>query len=843
MNIPKIELTPEVDDKEENYLSFLEALTDVEDLYDNVTEENDSKKYNLKLSLKDKGSYTDLEDFEASDNETDVKLIKHRHPISLKNLDLESGSVLETFKTQVRKPNGQKKLKTQESVVQQDNPSSSLLEAMQEEDGKTDIEIEETDNEYETHDDIVEPAFVLDNLYKNYEVIESERAENNVATPVVENCYEEEENNELLKTMSYLSNLSLASNFSNATDVEIVNTDSDGEVHPKKLKNKKKRSARKQLKVIATDEEDLDLSEVESKQSHKRSKRNLKVRSKSMPFESDNEYSDNPNFPICKNVITKKQKSLLLPEVERDILTDVEDFEQDNPIPVNDIVVDEEAFENKLREIASSYSNIAECSNVTKNQLLYVAEAVGEHINDENDTDVDCYQSESEVAAPESNNFEECLNVSFYSPQKNVNKTVKFDVKVKKNNLQLPASNQNELTDLENIDSSSENDEIPVAIVNNECVTTDEEDIESKEIVVKSDFPDIILPRATRNLILLTESKSNQPSIKILPLDEDYELGITQVKEVATDEEHFSDENYEIDASFEPIPDLTLYATDGGSIDISDKLKVDKLHDKIDIKTDTEDLFVEKSPKKRKPPKFKYFKKACAPQKKLLVVEQNEALSLTDTEDIYLSDSSKTNTKLSVPVDDTDKQATDVEYIPSSDSDDDAETRSLSCTPQHMREMSGEVILNREGGGPVSANDRLMSKLKLPLRNKVIASPVYTDTEDMNASTDDEIISRSAPHDGNLIGSGLDQVFSSNVHVQSLNRFNCDSAADVMYLKGGGYVEVDTEIDEIITDEKNYKENDLNKNEQSVYIDFEQDFVSFGVNLKQGLANSLILYF
>lgn len=821
MNIPKIQLTPETGETEENYLSFLEALTDVEDLYDdNEDEAKTAKKYKLKLCLKDKGYNTDLEDFEASDNESDkINLIKHSNPISLNSLDLESGIATESYKTAVRKPNGQRKFKTQQSLVQENHPLLSLHESMQDNEGKTDVECDYSDNDYEINDILPEPDFILDNMYKNYEVNDAEGVTNTatVSTPVMETGCEEEANNSLLKSMSYLSNLSLASNFSNVTDVENLNSDVE-EVSSRKCKNKKRRSKSKQLKAVGTDEEDLELSEAENKYQYKKQKRHLKVRSKSMPFDSDNEQSDNPRFPVCKNVISKKQKSLMLPQTDHDILTDVEDFEQENPIPVVNIEIDEEAFENKLREIASSYSNTAECTNMTKNKILYMANADGEVEIEGNPTDVDSYESENDESN-EINQPDDCLGVTFYSTQKKMKK----EKITKASNLIIPQEESELLTDLENIDSSEENEQMPVAIMNENYASTDEEDLDIIELGENEFIEEIILPQPTRNLIILAENDSNQPSIKILPLPEDYKSDVTPVNELDTDEDHFSDEVAEESSSHESTINLSSYVTDGGSIDITDKFKLDKIIDKIDSRTDTEDLVIDKVPMKRKAPKFKHFKNLNKPQSNLLNVEKNDALTLTDTEELYLSDSSKAN-KLNIPNDEvTDKQATDVEYLPSSGSDDESERRVMSCTPLHMREMSGEVILNREGGGPIPVNDRLMSNLKLPFRNKIISSPVYTDTEDMNASSDEEFTSLSP----SLVNPELDQVYSSNVHVQNTRRFNCDNEADVMYLKGGSYEELDTEVDEIITDE--------HKNEQSVHIDFEQDSVSFGYNVPQGI--------
>ncbi|KAG5895836.1 hypothetical protein JTB14_038266 [Gonioctena quinquepunctata] len=92
MDIPKIAITQEAEeDDDNNQMSFSEVLTDVEDLYEETVRNHIPKnRRKLRIKLTRDEYLTDLEDFEASDDEDmNRNIVEHAEPMSMDNLDLE----------------------------------------------------------------------------------------------------------------------------------------------------------------------------------------------------------------------------------------------------------------------------------------------------------------------------------------------------------------------------------------------------------------------------------------------------------------------------------------------------------------------------------------------------------------------------------------------------------------------------------------------------------------------------------------------------------------------------------------------------------------------------------
>ena len=183
--------------------------------------------------------------------------------------------------------------------------------------------------------------------------------------------------------------------------------------------------------------------------------------------------------------------------------------------------------------------------------------------------------------------------------------------------LKLPENQDEALTDVENLNSSDDEDDdiqkskklMPLALVKSDALTDveDFDDPDSDEANDEESSPDINLPSPVREFTVLVESKSGEPYKETTPLPENMLLGFDDLDmdKGLTDIEDFSDEsgNEEDDEENElkyrenfKFPDI-----DGGVVESSDHSMVKESSLRVshtpEPKTDTEDIFV-KNPEK-----------------------------------------------------------------------------------------------------------------------------------------------------------------------------------------------------------------------------------------------------
>lgn len=829
-DIPKIAITPE-SEEDDNFLSLTEALTDLEGIDEDSPVANYkqkvTRKNKLKIKLTADADTTDYEDYEASDNDDNVNLIKHSTPISLDDMDLESSTYEESFKVKEMSGRGKNKLRTQNSTTQVKKDLHDECDESYK--NLTDEELFNTDSEMQL-EDIEVPN--LDLEYYNDDVNVTEQLKlaygNSSDDLATDN----------LKVNQLSSTLSLSPNLSDLTDVEVLYSDSNDELDGVKGKSRRRRR-RGGRKYSATDVEDLEISDNEirgvtqnKKSSKKQARVNTMAKCQSLNFESDNEENGYFRFPICKKAV--KKGILKIPNFDTGLLTDTEDVEGElddqSPLlenkPSSDI-----SFAEKLDDIAAYCGQTTEVNTLLKDKHSHKRANKDKESSKQQSVESDDYRSE-EAAYNEEKEKKSTHGICVSSKLKyKGNETTKEEI----------------VTDCEDIDSSSDDESavIPTAMLREN--TTEEEDYVDDMFDYIYQVPEIELPPPSRNLVVLKENNP-LPTVHIVPLPDNVPEKIQLQELIPTDEESISDAE-------DALETLTTVTTpevpplDFGFVDIIEsfgqKLKVG--HADNDSVTDTEELILDNKEKRRRAPKFKYLHEKSLGLKKELVISAETAL-LTDTEDIYLSEGNARETNYLAPRQVNDG-ATDIEnLVDSSDDDKDVGGRPLSCTPQHMREMGGETVVAKEGAGPFSKEERISVNLRKKEIKQFAVSPTNTDTEEMVTSADEDVVnySRAETATPNQVHQEFDGMSSSKVHAEILNKFDGDASSEVMYLKGGGYTERNTDV-EYISDEE--QEIEINYNdmiledyifigcgEKQVSLNYRDGLVSFGI----GKGNILI---
>lgn len=345
---------------------------------------------------------------------------------------------------------------------------------------------------------------------------------------------------------------------------------------------------------------------------------------------------------------------------------------------------------------------------------------------------------------------------------------IKFSGKISKKGKKTPAKTlmlglpQNEdegVTDVENLNSSDSDEQdaasssrknsnqlIPNAFIKSHALT-DVEDFgeESSDDGMDNDF-DLPLPAPVREVVILTESNEGAPIMKSSPLPDqlllgfnnlDMDKGLTDVEDFSGDDE----EGYEKPSKFyidEPI------VLDGGVIESSDRTTDNKgrvfdrqMHEP---KTDTEDIFVDKSDCRRRKNRSKHY--TLSKQKaNSLFVQPTSVAATTDVEDLDVEDDDvvlkdknikskkKGNDCFQLTPRETSGGKTDVEYLSGEEMD--------STPPDHS---SPTVI---DGSSTIACSDYLGSKAKTMAMPVIIkfsaeANQCHTDTEDMQTVSDAE---------------------------------------------------------------------------------------------------------
>lgn len=348
------------------------------------------------------------------------------------------------------------------------------------------------------------------------------------------------------------------------------------------------------------------------------------------------------------------------------------------------------------------------------------------------------------------------INITFGSNKKCLKKK-----SLQKTSLSLPVKTDDVLTDVENLNSSEDDDDdnqcktnlsIPAAVFKTGNLTDVEDfddDIDDDDEIVHDDF---MLPSPTRQMVILSE---NDNVSKVLPLSNSSFLLVQPVDDSGlTDNEDLSDyedddlssgKGYEI----EQIPD---YILDSG-------ISVVNNNDKV--LNDESPTAIEPERKKRTKSKISH------KHKKLLSVGKPQAVITTDVEELSDDDrSSKKSLKKSeiqLPITD-DGGKTDVEYFSEDEAfinyytpeiDNDAISGNTYFSLVHLKD--GENSKEREN----------KNNFNLPVIRKIVATPIQlTDSE---ALSDD---------DGALNEYRSDMVTPSDL-CDALNESGCSTVHDV----------------------------------------------------------------
>ncbi|KAG5895835.1 hypothetical protein JTB14_038265 [Gonioctena quinquepunctata] len=683
----------------------------------------------------------------------------------------------------------------------------------------TDEEFYETDNEMQQENI---PEITVDlNAYNvdNIDEAESNKHASGLLTPSPRSILSDSNDSDTQHVNTQLlSTLSLSPNLSDLTDVEILLSD-DGEAKPLK----KGKSKRRRQEALANNQSQIQ----------KKSQSELMIRSQSLAYESDNEDEYRLQFPVCKKIAEKKHSILNIPEFDTNFPTDTEDLEDlsESVTSPTSQGGDDLAFDEKLAEMAAGSSQ----TRKTQHQGFErepESELKGcDSIDDHSNTDIDNYETDDSSAMKPAKTPSFDYDIKF-SP------TLKDNKRSPPSGLSVPVQSDEAVTDCENLDSSDDEDrreKMQFALLRSTDLT-DEEELDG-DPYSRADYPEIELPPPVRNMIILKDNES-LPTVKILPIDDDSQWNSpnNEAEEVSTDEESIS----HIDDSIDRTVAVEFLFQDCGVIDESEEVrrKSKTRSDMADELTDTEELVMD-TQKRRRAPKFKYMhEKFLSEKNKLAVKPSTDSRKLTDTEDVYLTDDNEETFRSLSPMlnlpDAIADGATDTEVIAQS-SDEEIYTRPGSRTPQHMREMEGEMIMSKDGSGAFSPQERLLVNKNVKRPVDVIPSPMYTDTEDLATSADEDLTSytRAETATPSQVQRALDQVSSSKVHTEDKRKFDAEGC---MYLKGGGYVEHPTDVEDLSEEECVVREVIIpdsgvwavDLGEKKISLDFRNGSASFG---------------
>lgn len=147
------------------------------------------------------------------------------------------------------------------------------------------------------------------------------------------------------------------------------------------------------------------------------------------------------------------------------------------------------------------------------------------------------------------------INILFHSQKKSSRNKATKSIPTSSSLLLLPKHSEDALTDVENLNSSDDDEDfktgtknlIPIAIMKSDALTDvedmgDDSDEEEMEVEEK---PEIVLPSPLREMTLLCENNEGEPNQKTIPLPDTFLLGIQsmEIEKGLTDVEDFSDED------------------------------------------------------------------------------------------------------------------------------------------------------------------------------------------------------------------------------------------------------------------------------------------------------------
>lgn len=544
ISIPKIAITPEEeddDDYESNLLNLAEALTDVEELFDDhdVLVRN-SFKNKLKIKISENDGYnTAQEDVEASDEDDAIPvIIKHECPISIDDIDLEQFTTEENYCISNEKSDHFEYMKLQ--ISNTDESLLSIPGEAKESSFFTDIENYETENELEENNvsdsdihmdngETLQITTIVDELQdQNQPRLSLDNSDG--VTPLTASVFpstlvEEKECKPVFKKAPTFRQMMRGK--ANAGNIKMR----------KRKRNKYTRKNEDKPEDDSSENEPIKKENIINEQTKN-----------SLNYESDVEEEKKIQFPVCKKTFAKNNLHLKMPEFDINDKTDVEDFEVDVDIFKRRISVDNSLFQEQLDEMASCYSFTRD-----KNEAKLKTSKEKEQI-------IDCNKSER------SDDNEEIVEPSVHA-------------------------NEVEKTNVEDISK----------LQFDEKVNTHTKVIESEYDTEEESFwglscdwnvvPDIILPPPTRTLVIAEESKSLIPTVRILPLDGNVNVD-SEWEDRSTDDESLnSTTEFSMNrAKFLQSPQLPV--VEGENVEVSEN-SINPIFGKMIIEdeaTDIEDL-------------------------------------------------------------------------------------------------------------------------------------------------------------------------------------------------------------------------------------------------------------
>ncbi|XP_053691103.1 serine-rich adhesin for platelets-like [Sabethes cyaneus] len=392
----------------------------------------------------------------------------------------------------------------------------------------------------------------------------------------------------------------------------------------------------------------------------------------------------------------------------------------------------------------------------------------------------------SDVEEDRTNVFPE-INITFVANERN--SPIEQPKKKRPSSLMVQAPNPDEaLTDVENLDSSSESEDekgtpvnrlIPIAVVRagKSGGITDVEDFNDSddcdELEPKREVGSEFLPSPVREIAILKQNASGEQRQNVMPLltilTPDLEQALTDVEDMSDNEdgdEMYDSSKYAIENLPEAVHD-DVYSSDSTRINSA----------KLDVKgvvgepiTDTEDLVFDRSAsnsgtgselRRRRKPKHGHGSSAsgmCQSYKGKKFLDMKGAaapVATTDTEDLYLSDDAKecesNRTKqrratiqfaINTAANENDGK-TDVEFL----SGDELTNERTLHSPQLFHDGFSSIIKTREHNGPLA--NRIVDVTPVPMIRQISPSPdthcnCNTDCEDIQgvSDIDDETYSR-----------------------------------------------------------------------------------------------------
>lgn len=418
------------------------------------------------------------------------------------------------------------------------------------------------------------------------------------------------------------------------------------------------------------------------------------------------------------------------------------------------------------------------------------------------------------------------INITFVSSNEGKKKKKHKKTPAPSPMLKLPENPDEAVTDVENLNSSDDDEEekvqrpkdlLPIAVVKSDALT-DVEDFDDLDSNGEEDVkqPEIVLPSPTREFTVLVENKTGEPFKQTTPLPDNVLLGFEDfdADKGLTDIEDFSDESGNEDDdenddtkykdSFK-FPDI-----DGGVVESSDHSVVKESSLRTtrtpEPKTDTEDIWFKKPEKgqdcRRRRTKSKHSNNKASKPNFLdtkYYVDEGAGSAHTDVEDLHVDEDDvllkdKSINQRHATIECPSKEQsnaddkTDTEYYSAGDDTADDNT----CTSDFVQSIKVHIdtfstTMTRESTG------NRQKDLSIPIIRRISATPRQTprgslcgtDVESIHCdSENDELVdySRAQTATPIEIDRQLEELCSSEIYDKNKN--GCDRAREQFEIKG-----------------------------------------------------------